>query len=451
MNEMSKVLNVIKKVRSMIDSIYPAKRLEKTLEPSVWLEFSPLAEALGAINLGQGFPDWDPPDFLKQALQEANQNPCFHRYARSSGHLNLVEAISQKYEKQLNYKIDPLNEILVTVGASEAIYASLMTFVNPGDEVIVIEPAFDLYYSAIKMADGIVRGLSLNWNEKSQENGSDNFKINLEELENTLNEKTKVLILNTPHNPTGKVFTKKEFEEIAEILLKYPQCLVISDEVYEHLVYDDNKHVPFASIDQMKERTLSIYSAGKTFSVTGWKIGWLIGSKNLVKSIQGAQQWIVFSVSSILQEAIANALRIAEQSYRGHSTYFDWLKVSYDNKRLLLFHILNKLNFSPIMPQGSFFILSKYNALDENNLLFSSQIEELEKSGKLKINSKTKGYPDYNYSRNLALRKKVVTIPVSAFIGSKEILDPCDFSFIRFAFCKNDEIIKKCEENLSNS
>ena len=425
-----------------------ADRIKKTLEPSVWLEFSPLANCLNACNLGQGFPDWAPPKFVLDFLHEANNNSQYHSYARSSGSDRLTHNIKKYYSDKLCKSLDPHDEILVTAGASEALYASLVTFVNPGDEVIVIEPAFDLYYSSIEMAGGIVRGINLEFEQRGDALNSSDFHLNMHRLEETLNSKTKMIIFNTPHNPTGKVFSRDEILAISKILSKYPNCIVVSDEVYEHLVFENDRHIPMASVDGLRDRTLSIYSAGKTFSVTGWKIGWIIGPKHLISPLQSTQQWIVFSVASILQEAIAGALDAAQMPYEGHSNYYEWFKHTYDQKRMFLYNALKKLNFKPILPQGSFFILSLYHLTDENWSTIPDEVIQLNKQGKIKVNQKSLSYKDYNYARNLAIHKKVVTIPVSAFIGSKSQLREEDFRFVRFAFCKSDDIIKLSVANL---
>lgn len=416
-----------------------ADRLQKTSGPSVWLEFSPLAELIDGLNLGQGFPDWDPPEFVIEASIKASKAKKMHRYARSAGHKNLVDQIAGIYQERLGHKLDPLDNILVTVGASEALYLTLMTFVNPGDEVVVIEPGFDLYYGAIHMAGGIVKGVPL----REQEDG---FVLDLRELSKKINSKTKVLILNSPHNPSGKVFSKAEYKEIAKILSKYPSCLVLSDEVYEHLVYDKSEHVPFASIPGMEKRTISVYSAGKTFSITGWKIGWIVGDEGLLKPLKGAQQWVVFSVATHLQEAVALSLRAAGRPYKGESDYFSWLRKEYLLKRSILYEGLKKSGFRPILPQGSFFILTKFDHLKPEWTSFPHAEQQLIDQGKLQVNPQTRNLHDYNFARNLAFKNRVVTIPTSAFIGSRSIQENED-SYIRFAFCKSNELLKQaCEQ-----
>ena len=421
-------------------NVSAADRLKKTSGPSVWLEFSPLADLVEGINLGQGFPDWDPPEFVVEASVKASRTKGVHCYARSSGHLPLTQEIARSYEERLESKINPLTDVLVTVGASEALYLALMTYVNPGDEVLVIEPAFDLYYGAINMAGGIAKGVALT-------RKGDGFRLNPADLDAQLSSKTKILMLNSPHNPSGKVFSKDEYMEIARILEKYPNCIVVSDEVYEHLVYDDNEHIAFASIEGMKERTLSIYSAGKTFSITGWKIGWIIGNSKLIRPLQGCQQWVCFSVATHLQEAVTLSLQEAKKKYRGQKDYYTWLRKEYTNKRSILYEGLKKSGFTPILPQGSFFILTEYQHLrpDWNGF---PHLEKLAiEQGKLLINPATVFYRDYNFARNLASENKVVSIPVSAFMGSQRVNADID-RYIRFAFCKSNALLEEAKDRL---
>ncbi|NRA45546.1 MAG: aminotransferase class I/II-fold pyridoxal phosphate-dependent enzyme [Oligoflexales bacterium] len=412
-----------------------AGRLQKSSGPSVWLEFSRLAELVEGINLGQGFPDWDPPEFVVEASIKSSKSKGIHRYARSSGHKNLVEEITRSYEERLKHKINPLADVLVTVGASEALYLALMTYVNPGDEVLVIEPAFDLYYGAINMAGGVAKGVSL-------KPGQDGFQLDPSDLDKQMSPKTKVLMLNTPHNPTGKVFTRDEYLEIAKVLKKYPNCIVVSDEVYEHLVYDDMEHIPFANIPGMGDRTISVYSAGKTFSITGWKIGWIIGNSDLVRPLQGCQQWVVFSVATHLQEAIAMCLQAAKEPYQGESSYYSWLREEYTQKRSILFEGLKHSGFKPILPQGSFFILTEYEHLKPEWDHFPDTENSMLEQGKIYINPATRSYKDYNFARNLAFNNSVVSIPVSAFMGYCAESSPDAQRYVRFAFCKSDALLR---------
>ncbi len=423
----------------------PTPNRVKTFEnPSVWLEFSPLAQLTESINLGQGYPDWAPPTFLQEIAQETIKGSTFSSYARSAGHPPLCKIIAEQYSEKLKHKINPKTQVLVTVGASEALFLSMMAFIEKNDEVIVIEPGFDIYYGALAMAEAQVKPVPL----KAQTNikNASEFELDWQKLEEQLSEKTRALILNTPHNPTGKVFSRAELERLAKILEKYPNVIVISDEVYENLVYDDKKHIPIASLANMFQRTLSIYSAGKTFSTTGWKIGWMVGPPALIQRLQHTQQWVVFSVSTPHQEAIAQALQIAMQPYKGFKTYYEWLHHRYHHKRNLLFKGLEHAKLSPVMPQGSFFILAKTPSGFQMKPTLQEQILEWDKNHKLHLDKTTLNAKDYQFCRELSFTKKVTAIPTSAFYQAEN--KQLGESWVRFTFCKDDSILREASERL---
>ncbi len=423
-----------------------ADRISAYKSSSVWLEFSPLAAATNSINLGQGFPDWAPPEFVQKSALNSVTGVSYSTYARSAGHKSLVEAVAKQYEPLLNQEIDPYKNIIVTVGASEALYLSIMSFINKDDEVITIEPAFDLYYGALEMAQAKIVPIPLT-QENSMVENANNFKLDFELLQKSLSSKTKAIILNTPHNPTGKVFSQDEINKLATILKGFPNCLVISDEVYEHIVYKGNQHIPLASHPDLKNKTIVIYSAGKTFSVTGWKIGWAIGAKELIEKLQFTQQWVVFSVSTPHQQTIAEALINAQTPYKNENSYFEWIKKTYENKRDILYTGLQEAGFNPVLPQGSFFILCNIRDKEINNKEVQIELNKLKSSFHISIDEKTLELKDYNYSRFLTINKKVTAIPCSAFFQeqNKHIGE----SWIRLAFCKDDQALTKAIELLS--
>jgi kynurenine--oxoglutarate transaminase/cysteine-S-conjugate beta-lyase/glutamine--phenylpyruvate transaminase len=427
-------------------NISSANRIKSFEAPSVWLEFSPLAQATNSINLGQGFPDWAPPSFLQNMAIESIQGVEYSTYARSAGHLNLTKSISKNYSEQLNQEINPLTDVLVTVGASEALFLSIMSFINEGDEVITIEPAFDIYYGALAMAKAKTMPVSLIPAKDNLDSSAD-LVLDWDTLKKNLSLKTKAIILNTPHNPSGKVFSKVELEKLADILKEYPQCLIIADEVYEHIVYDDNIHTPMASLPGMFDRTISIYSAGKTFSVTGWKIGWAIGAKELIRKLQLTQQWVVFSVSTPHQQAISEALNTAKAPYKNYNSYYDWLKEEYTRKREILFNGLNKAGLNPILPQGSFFILCDIKDKVIETKVTHEKLFELTKDGSVQFDNATLDLQDYNFSRHLSFNKNVTSIPASAFHIKENQASSQDY--IRFAFCKDDDVLKRAIDLLS--
>jgi kynurenine--oxoglutarate transaminase/cysteine-S-conjugate beta-lyase/glutamine--phenylpyruvate transaminase len=270
-----------------------SKRLLKFSDPTVWHVFSPLAVKSKAVNLGQGFPGWHPPAFVKQALKNAVDEPDFmvHQYARAAGHMKLAQALSQRYATKFKREIDPATEVTVHNGASQALATAMLGLLNPDDEVVVLQPAFDLYFAQAELCGAVVNGVSLetrvNADSKQQE-----WFLDMKKLEASFTDKTRVFILNTPHNPTGKVFSPAELAEISAILVKFPNIVVLSDEVYDTMVYAPNKHTSIATLPGMWDKTLTINSAGKCFSVTGWKIGWAVGPPHLVASTSTANQWL---------------------------------------------------------------------------------------------------------------------------------------------------------------
>lgn len=280
-------------------------RLGTMTGPTVWSEFGRLSQEYDVANLGQGFPDWLPPDFAVEALVSATidstkQSP--HQYTRTAGHPNLVKQLARRYSKHMHRTIDPMNEVAVTVGASQALYLCLQTLVKPGDEVILFEPFFDLYQNQIKLAGGTPVYVPLTFVPYNEDNGEvtgGEWVLEPEKLKQAISPKTRAIILNSPHNPTGKVFNLSEMKHIAEnVIAAGPQCVVISDEVYKYIVHSSPPqdellgvgsscpgHIHFASLPGMWDRTITVSSAGKTFSATGWQVGWCIGPSNLVSPI----------------------------------------------------------------------------------------------------------------------------------------------------------------------
>lgn len=410
-------------------------------QPSVWLEFSPLAGHLGCVNLGQGFPDWDPPDFIQQAAARAVQGGACSKYARSAGHPRLVQAIAGAYGPRLEREIHPETDVLVTVGASEAIFLSVMGHVRPGDEVIVFEPAFDIYYGALAMAGAVVRPVSLLAGDDGK------MAVDLAGLRAMLSPRTRAMIINTPHNPGGMVMDRPTLEKIDQALRDYPDCVVIADEVYEHLVYGDAVHTPVATVGKLGSRTLSIYSAGKNFSVTGWKIGWVIAPQELLAPLQIAQQWVVFSVATPLQEAVAEALERGGKPYGGAADYYGWLRQSYDRKRELLLAGLGEVGLEPMAPDGSFFILCRIAGQPEEAFAFPEEIRSLHRDGVLQMDTTTTGRRDYNFCRNLSLHHGVTAIPASAFFSPQTAAGGADW--VRFAFCKEEAVLREAVKRLT--
>lgn len=384
---------------------------------TVFAEFTALANQVGAINLGQGFPNFPAPDFVKEAARQAIAADL-NQYARSAGHPRLVQALAQVYGPLFHRELDPLTEIVVTVGATEGIFATLQALVEPGDEVILIEPFYDSYPAAVTMAGG--RPIYVPLRGPARAHSAAEWTLDREELAAAFSPRTKLLILNTPLNPLGKVFSHAELTEIAELAQRH-NITVLSDEVYEWMVYAPAEHLRIATLPGMWERTVTLGSAGKTFSVTGWKIGWAIAPRPLANAILMAHQWIPFAVSTPMQEAIAVALE--EAPARG---YFPWLSAMYEAKRDTLLAALAGVGLTPLAPDGSYFIV-----VDTSGLAVPAE----------------PGTPrDVTICRWLTREIGVAAIPPSPFFSVPHQVLSADLA--RFTFCKTDDMLQAAAERL---
>ena len=264
---------------------------------TVFVEINELARRHRAVNLGQGAPDFDgPPEVLAAAVRAVNG--AQNQYAPGIGMPSVREAIARHAERFYGQKLDPESEVLVTSGATEGMFAAILGLTDPGDEVIVFEPVYDTYVPNLAMAGVTPRYVPLR---------GDQWNFDADELAKSFTARTRAIIINTPHNPTGKVYSAKELRIIADLCLKH-DVIAITDEVYEHILYDDAVHTRLATLPGMRERTLTISSLGKTFSVTGWKVGWALGPAPLVNAVNQAHQFITYAVASPLQAAAATAL-----------------------------------------------------------------------------------------------------------------------------------------------
>lgn len=408
---------------------------------TVFAEFTGLANEHKAVNLGQGFPTLPLPSFIPNALASAAQssNSLLQQYTRSEGHVRLVNALAKYYQPQLNREINPMTEILTTVGATEAIYASIQAFVNPGDEVILMQPFYDSYPASVLMSGGTPKFVSLlppKTSNTSSETKASDWKLDMTELKASITPKTKMLIVNNPHNPLGKVFSKSELQEIADIAIKN-DLIVIADEVYETLVYNNDGATTFqklASLPGMWERTLSIGSIGKTFGVTGWKIGWITAPAPLIRSIWTVHQWNVFCVPTPLQEAAAICF---EQSFLNpQSIYHKVTLKEYQRLRDVLVNMLKESGFDPIIPQGGYFVCADTSSLDS-----------------MGVNTIIPGLNDHETRRDFQVCKYLIkeagvcAIPPSAFY-SKGSNTEISGKLARFAFCKTEEMIADAGKRL---
>jgi len=400
---------------------------------SVWSYFGELASKTGAANLGQGFPDWDPPQFTLDALRNT-VSTSYHQYTRPAGHPPLVELLGGRYSRHLKRTIEPYNEVAVTVGASQALYLALMTFMTRGDEVVIFEPFFDLYLKQIKLLGGIPKYVALGGKAATIK---DPWALDIDALKAVITKKTKFLILNSPHNPTGKVFTKAEFEAVAQIVRENPNVIVLSDEVYKFSVYNPMEegdetskgHYHFARLPDMWDRTITISSCGKTFSVTGWQVGWTIGPSKYIKRIQEILPCVQFCASTPIQNALTSTLQIAEGPFEGKSNYYEWLRLQFQRKRKILEDGLREIGIEPLESHGGFFLMARLPI--HSDVLEASRISQ-------------EPY-DWLFCIKLAKEYGVIGIPASSFFSSfsskgKSTQPPVP-PMARFAFCKKDETL----------
>jgi len=411
-----------------------ASRLAGGFGPTVWSEFGALASELGdnVINLGQGFPDFEPPAFVRAAAVNAIALDC-HQYTRPAGHPPLVQLLAKRYSNHLGRSVDPMKEVAVTVGCSQALYVAMQCLVRPGDEVVLLEPFFDLYVGQIRMAGGIPKYVALRAQAQS------GWEIDFEALEAALTPDTRVLVLNSPHNPTGKVFSESEMLRIAEMVQKWPKLTVVSDEVYKYTVHgeDAGPHVHFAGLPGMFDRTLTLSSAGKTFSVTGWQIGWIVGPERLVRDVHIALPFLQFCASTPMQQALVEVLEKADEPYGDSASYYDWLCVRYRHKAALLAQALSASGLPVVASQGGYFLTVDVSNVD----VPKKYLEETSPA----ISPVTK---DWAFCRWLALEHGVLSIPVSPFFSAERRADGSSGSFARFAFCKSDKTLERAAARL---
>ena len=346
------------------------------------------------------------------------------------GHPRLITAIANLYTKllKLDSDINTLKEVLVTDGAYEALFCAIMGNVNEGDEVIIIEPYFDCYEPMVRLAGGTPRFISLA-PASGKSSSSADWVLNPHELESLFNSKTKAIIFNNPNNPLGKVFKKHEIEMIANLCKKH-NVLVISDDVYEHMVFDGSEMLRVATFPDMWERTITIGSAGKTFSVTGWKLGWAVGPAYLLRNCQVAHQNCVYACPTPVQEAVARAFELELQRLESPNCYFKSISVDLQKKRDYIAKILKEAGMEPVIPEGGYFILADWSKLAD----------------KIDLRSETDAQKDFRFAKWLSKTKKLQGIPPSAFFSKdhKHIGEP----YIRFCFIKNDTSLAKAEDIL---
>jgi N-succinyldiaminopimelate aminotransferase len=370
------------------------------LGTTIFAEMSALAARTGAVNLGQGFPDTDGPAEVVEHAVDALRSGR-NQYAPGTGVPELRAAIAEHQRRFYGLVVDPDEEVAVTTGATEAIAAALLGLVDPGDEVVVLEPYYDSYVAMIQMAGAVRRPVTLR---------APDFRLPVDELRAAVTPRTTAILLNSPHNPTGTVLDRAELEAVARLAIEH-DLVVISDEVYEHLTFDGVPHVPIATLPGMAERTLTISSGGKSFSFTGWKIGWATGPAALVRAMVGAKQFLTFTSGSPLQPAIAHALGADDD-------YFTTFTQRLQSQRDLLCDGLAAIGFDVFVPQGTYFATTDIRPL---------------------------GFDDgIDFCRSLPERAGVVAVPQQVFHDDVAAGRP----LVRWAFCKRPEVISDALERL---
>lgn len=379
---------------------YLSQRIESFSSDTVFSEMNRLAAKYNAINLGHGFPDFPAPHFIKEAAVRAIQNDV-NQYTSALGNIKLRKSVAQRMLTHYGLSYNPETDISITQGATEAIFATISGLVNPGDEVILFEPCYSTYLPAIKIAGGIPRFYTLY---------PPDWKIGEESLSSLFSDKTKLILVNTPHNPTGKVLTDQELSMVAKLCCQH-DVIAISDEVYEKLTFDNRQHRPFSSYPGMYERTVTVSNLGKTFEVTGWKIGWTIAPPHLTQAILKVRQCSTGSGAAPLQEAASTALESSEQFYA------DFL-IRYQRNRDYLYEALERSGFKPVLPEGTCFLMADFSNFDFEN--------------------------DIEFCRYLTVEMGVAGIPASALYHQL----PENVRLVRFAFCKTRETLSEAQKRL---
>jgi aspartate/methionine/tyrosine aminotransferase len=381
----------------------PARRLSG-FGTSIFTEMTRLAVQHRAINLGQGFPDFPAPDFIKEAAARAIDGD-HNQYAPAPGLPRLRRAIADRFAQRHGHAPDPETEVTIAGGATEILFDAVMALLDPGDEAIVFEPFYDAYVPDIQMAGGTARVVTLR---------PPDWRFDPDELAAAFGPRTRLIIINTPHNPTGKVFAPDELDLIAE-LCRAHDVIAVSDEVYSEIVFDDARHVPLATRPGMWERTVTVDSIGKTFSVTGWKIGWAVAAPPLTAALRAVHQFVTFANATPFQEAAADALSLASTN-----GYWQTLRADYTSRRALLTEILHGAGLHTLPVRGAYFLLA-----DIAELPFAD---------------------DTAFCRHLISEVGVAAIPPSAFYADPGTAP----KLARFCFAKRDETMRAAAQRLLN-
>lgn len=406
-----------------MSKVQAAARLSTLPVISIWEEMTPLAIQNKAINLGQGFPNFTPPQFLLDELNgilaESAANPLYHQYCPVRGNAELVTQLRKLYSKRFGREIAP-NEVVVTNGVTQGLNVVTQAFLNPGDEIVLIEPFYESYYQDLVTCGAVAKYVSLQPSTES----SDAWSLSEEALVAAVTPKTKFIIVNTPQNIPGKVWSKEELEIVAKVAKEH-DIVVIADEVYMYLTYG-KPHVSIATLPDMWERTITLCSAGKTFSATGWKIGWAVACPRLSVPLAQTICGQTFCTATPLQIAIARAMDKADEI-----DYYNRLRQEYEARVENLYNILNESGLTPVKPSGGFFVMANISRVDPKHYYDPND---------------TVYAKDWQFCRWITKTIGVCAIPTTAFCSteSKHIYE----NYVRFAACKPDSDLGVAAERL---
>ncbi|MCI0545045.1 MAG: aminotransferase class I/II-fold pyridoxal phosphate-dependent enzyme [Actinobacteria bacterium] len=367
---------------------------------TIFTEMTSLANASGAINLGQGFPDWEGAVFAKEAAARSMERGEADQYPPSAGIPELRRAVADRYARLLGRPVDPDTEVTITCGCTEALTACFLGLVDTGDEVVIIEPYYDSYPVGIAMAGAVPRHVTLR---------PPSFALDVDQLRSVFNERTRAIVVNTPHNPTGRVLTSDELETVADLCVEH-DVIAICDEVYEEITFG-TEHLRLATLPGMTERTVTLSSVGKTFSLTGWKVGWAVAPQPLTAGVRAAHQYMTFTTPTPVQHGTVAALSAPASFYKE-------LRNEYLGLRDLLAEGLAEIGFEVHLPEGTYFLLAGYWAFSDAD--------------------------DRGFARMLTTEYGVATVPPGVFYH-----DPTEgHGLTRFAFCKRAEILEEAVKRL---
>lgn len=430
-------------------------RLIDSRYTTLFMKFIELAKDPQTVNLGQGYPDMPVPEMLVPALVEASQVEDNHQYCRPASHLGIAKVAAEHYSKKIGRDINPATEIVVTTGASQGFYNFLEAYIKPGDEVVHFEPCFAYYLATLVHIEQVVlKPVSIL--------KSNDFSYDFEEFKAAFSPKTRLLLLNSPHNPTGKVFSRKELEQIANFLRdNYPEVMVFADNVYCDMHFYESKHVEFASMPGMWERTVTSYSFGKTFGATGWRIGFNVGPQPIICSMQNLQALSIYCMTTPIMAAGEIVIKNAMKPYKGESDYFIWVEKEYQRQYQQIFEIFQKssLNVEPIPSQGGFFLIAKIEKAMANfpakyfyadyatNDHGGKQIKSYEEWTSLENPDYS---PDYAFCHYTAAEYKVVFWPVSAFFDTmyNKPHEKKTVNYVRISVCRSQATVDRLRSYL---